>query len=130
MNIYLFTSTAMSSGLSTICARTDLASTKPLYHVSANCGSTYSGTGVGTGVGEGVGEGVGLGVGEGVGVGVAGATVSATVSSAGFILRQDEVPVRKAEPAITMQRSLKVRLLAFIFPAGLLVILYRSDIDA
>ena len=50
----------MSSGLSTICARTDLASTKPLYHVSSNCGSTYSGTGVGTGVGRGVGDGVGV----------------------------------------------------------------------
>ena len=125
----MLTSTAMSSGLSTICARTDLASTKPLYHVSSNCGSTYSGTGVGTGVGRGVGDGVGVGVGEGVGVGVAATVVSTTVSTAaGFA--QEEVPPIKAEPAIKTHASLKNLLSAFILFASLLVVFYCTDVDA
>ena len=54
----------MSSGFITTVARTDLGSTKPLYHVTFSMtGSTYSGTGVGDG--EGVGVDVGDGVNEG-----------------------------------------------------------------
>lgn len=120
----------MSSGLSTICARTDLASTKPLYHVSSNWGSTYSGTGVGTGVGVGVGDGVGDGVGEGEGVGE-GADVSITVSlAASEGLAQDAVPRKNEEQARTEAISLRYLLSVFIVPAGLLVVFKCAYVDA
>ena len=67
-----------------------------------------------------MGDGVGEGVGEGEGVGVAQTVVSITVCAAGFA--HEEVPLKKAEPAIKTHTSLKNLLSVFIFLTCLLVV--------